>query len=141
MLNVNYNELRNAFEFVSSASLATHSAYICLDTANIYWVSNSLELEEIVPQDIETSERYIAVPHKNELQLGQKIALEFIQKTLPNDYNLVSSYFRKRGAYRRFRELLEVQGLLESWFLFETQACDSALLDWCEELNIQIIFD
>lgn len=141
MHSVSYQELRNAFEFVSSGSPATHSAYICQDTANIYWLSSSLELEEAVPADVTTSERYIAVPHKNALQLGQKMALQFIDQVLPDDYNLVSSFFRKRGAYRRFRELLQAQGLLEQWFVFEASACDSALLDWCVQHNIQISFD
>jgi len=141
MHSVSYQDLRNAFEFVSSGSPATHSAYICQDTANIYWLSSSLELEEAVPADVATSARYIAVPHKNALQLGQKMALQFIDQVLPADYNLVSSFFRKRGAYRRFRELLQAQGLLEQWFVFEASACDSALLDWCEQHNIQISFD
>lgn len=141
MHSVNYKELRNAFEFVSSGSPATNAAYICPDTGNIYWLSNSQDLEEAVPDDVETAERYIAVPHKNELQLGQKMALDFIGQALPNDYNLVSSFFRKRGAYRRFRELLQAQGMLEQWFMFEASACDSALRDWCEEHSIQIIIN
>ena len=141
MHSVNFTALRNAFEFVSSAAPATHSAYICTDTANIYWLSSSLELEEAVPEEVATSERYIAVPHKNALQLGQKMALAFIEQVLPDDYNLVASFFRKRGAYRRFRELLQAQGLLEQWFVFEASACDSALLDWCQQRSIQITFD
>lgn len=136
MHSVSYQQLRNAFEFVSSGAPATHSAYICQDTANIYWLSSSLELEEAVPEDVETSERYIAVPHKNELQLGQKIALQFIDQVLPDDYNLVSSFFRKRGAYRRFKELLQAKGLLEQWLVFEVSACDEALLDWCQQHGI-----
>jgi hypothetical protein len=141
MHSINYKDLRNAFEFVSSGSPATHAAYICMDTAHIYWVSSSLELEEAVPEDVETSARYLAVPHKNALHLGQKMALQFIDQVLPDDYNMVASFFRKRGAYRRFRELLQAQGLLEQWFAFEADACDNALLDWCQQRSIQLSFD
>lgn len=141
MHRVNYEELRNAFEFVSSAAPATNAAYICGLTGNIYWLADSLELEQAVPADVETAEQYIAVPHKNELQLGQKMALDFIDQVLPADYNLVSSFFRKRGAYRRYRELLQAQGLLEQWFVFEANACSSALLDWCQEYGIEITYD
>ncbi|MGZ8983470.1 MAG: UPF0158 family protein [Methylotenera sp.] len=139
MITVDYTELRNAFEFVSSGSPSEQNAYICLDTGAIYWVSSIMELEEEVPDDLETSDRYIAVPHKNDLKLGQSMALSFIDQELPDDYNTVASFFRKRGAYRRFKELLQAQGVLEKWYAFEANASDTALLDWCRESNIQLI--
>lgn len=139
MTSVNYSELRNAFEFVSAGSTGEHSAYIQIDTGTIYWTSTTIDLEEIVPDDIENPDTYITVPHKNELKLGQSMALAFIDQALPDDYNTVASYFRRRGAYRRFKELLQSQGLLEKWYAFEEQASDAALLTWCEESNIQIL--
>ena len=139
MAPINYTELRNAFEFVSSGSPFEQMAYICTDTGAIYWVSSTIELEEEVPDDLETSDRYIAVPHKNNLKLGQSMALAFIDQTLPDDYNTIASYFRKRGAYRRFKELLQSQGLLEKWYAFEASASDAALLEWCQTNDIQLI--
>ncbi len=139
MITTNFTELRNAFEFVSSGSPSKQYAYICLDSGAIYWVSNLIELEEDVPDDLTTSNRYISVPHKNDLKLGQSMALSFIEQTLPDDYNTVASFFRKRGAYRRFKELLQTQALLEKWLEFEAEACDIALVDWCQEKNIQLI--
>ncbi len=139
MTSVNYSELRNAFEFVSAGSIGEHCAYIQIDTGAIYWTSTKIDLEEIVPDDIENSDIYISVPHKNELKLSQSMALAFIDQALPDDYNTVASYFRRRGAYRRFKELLQSQGMLEKWYVFEEQASDAALLAWCEESNIQIL--
>lgn len=139
MAAIEYSVLRNAFEFVSSGSPSEQSAYICKDSGVIYWVSSTLELEEEVPDDLEISGRYIAVPHKNELKLGQNMALTFIDQMLPDDYNTVASYFRKRGAYRRFKELLQSQGMLETWYAFEANASDAALLEWCQANSIQLI--
>lgn len=139
MTSVNYSELRNAFEFVSTGSIGEHCAYIQIDTGAIYWTSTKIDLEEIVPDDIGNSDIYIPVPHKNELKLGQSMALAFIDQALPDDYNTVASYFRRRGAYRRFKELLQSQGMLEKWYAFEEQASDAALLAWCEESHIQIL--
>jgi hypothetical protein len=82
---------------------------------------------------------YVEVPHKNELKLGQSLALTFIDQTLPDEYNFVASLFRKRGAYRRFKDMLQYQGLLEKWYEFEAQASDDALLAWCEENEIKLI--
>ena len=140
-LSVDYTDLRNAFEFVSSGSKYQHNAYISLDTGSIYWTSNVLELEEEVPDDLSSSGRYILVPHKNEFKLGQNLALTFIDQELPYDYNFVASLFRKKGAYRRFKELLQSQGLLEKWFAFEASASDEALLNWCNENDIQLLYD
>jgi hypothetical protein len=140
MSSVNYNELRNAFEFVSSDSPSVQNAYICLDTGEIFWVSASVELEESVPDDVTTSTRYLAVPHKNELQLGQKMALDFINQALPGHYNTVASFFRKRGAYRRFKELLQAESMLEQWFAYEANACDEALRIWCDDNSIKLLY-
>ena len=139
MRSINLDELRNAFEFVSSGSSSQHSAYICMDTGIIYWKSNVIDLEEEIPDDIETSDRYISVPHKNDLKLGQNLALSFVEQEIPHDYNFAASLFRKRGAYRRFKELLQTEGLLGKWFIFEANASDIALQLWCKENNIELI--
>jgi len=139
MHSINFSELRNAFEFVSSGPSSQHSAYICVDTGIIYWTSNVMDLEEQVPDDLETSDRYIQVPHKNDLKLGQGLALSFVNQEIPHEYNFAASLFRKRGAYRRYKELLQSEGLLEKWFAFEANASDMALQDWCKENNIELV--
>ncbi|PPD47778.1 MAG: hypothetical protein CTY14_03730 [Methylotenera sp.] len=139
MLSLDFSEIRNAFEFVSSGSRDENNAYVCKKTGVIYWTSTTLDLEEEVPKDLETSLDYVEVPHKNELKLGQSLALSFIDQTLPDEYNFVASLFRKRGAYRRFKDMLQYQGLLEKWYEFEAQASDDALLAWCEENEIKLI--
>lgn len=139
MLSLDFSEIRNAFEFVSSGSRDENNAYVCKKTGVIYWTSTTLDLEEEVPKDLETSFDYVEVPHKNELKLGQSLALTFIDQTLPDEYNFVASLFRKRGAYRRFKDMLKYQGLLEKWYAFEEQASDDALLVWCEENEIKLI--
>jgi len=138
MHSINFNELRNAFEFVSSGPSSQQNAYICMDTGVIYWTSTIVDLEEDIPDDLETSDRYIPVPRKNDLKLGQSLALSFIIEEIPHDYNFVASLFRKRGAYRRFKELLQSEGKLEKWLAFEANASNEALLDWCKENNIDV---
>lgn len=138
MLSVNFTEIRNAFEFVGSGSPSQHHAYIDKGTGAIYWTSSVLELEEEVPHDFATSTNYIEVPHKNALKLGQGLPLFFIDQELPHEYNFVASLFRKRGAYRRFKDMLQYQGLLEKWYAFEERASDDALIAWCDENEITL---
>ena len=89
-VSVNAEELRTTFEFVSFGAPLEHSAYICVDTGKIYChsVSAGLEEEEDLPEDFETSDRYIAVPHKNDLGLGRRIALAFVDQELSDEYGL-----------------------------------------------------
>lgn len=138
MPNVDIEELRNALEFVSANTIGDEQAYICNVTGTIYWISSEIDLEPDTPEDIETSNLFIAVPHKKDLGLGQELVMSFIDQELPDDYNTVASYFRKKGAYRCFKDLLEERGQLEAWYAFENNATDIALSDWCKENSIQL---
>jgi hypothetical protein len=73
MVTVQYDDLSEAFAFVGSASPCEHSAYISLDTGHIYWTSELSPLEEEVPDDLETSARFLSIPHKTELDLGRHL--------------------------------------------------------------------
>jgi hypothetical protein len=139
-VSVNAEELRTTFEFVSFGAPLKHSAYICVDTGKIYSYSVSAGLEEEdLPDDLETSDRYIAVPHKNDLGLGRCLALAFVDQELSDEYNNVVGFFGRRGAYGRFKALLHARGMLERWYEFENRAMEEALLAWCEENGIQPI--
>ncbi|MEZ2354989.1 hypothetical protein [Caballeronia sp. RCC_10] len=79
MIAVKYADLSMAFDFVSDASPMEHSAYVSLDTGKVYWTSDFDDaFDEDHPDDLETSDRYLAIPHKNELDLGKSLALRFV---------------------------------------------------------------
>ena len=139
MVTVKYEDLQEAFDFVSSAAPMENSAHISLDTGAIYWMSDVNPLEEEVPDDLETSTRYIAVPHQNDLDLGSHLALRFAAEELPDRYAQIEGFFRHRGAYARFKELLAAQGCLDRWYRFEAESTESALRNWCAENDIQIV--
>jgi hypothetical protein len=46
-------------------------------------VSESIDLEEGLPEDLTDSEQYEAVPHRRDLALGKRVALSFIEQELP----------------------------------------------------------
>jgi hypothetical protein len=132
MVTVEYDDLSAAFDFVSFAAPFEHRAFVSLDTGVVYWISEMSPIdEEDLPDDLDTSDRYIAVPHKNELDLGNNLALRFVEEKLPDRYSAVESFFRRRGAYARFKELLAAEGYLEKWYAFESEATERALRDWC----------
>lgn len=138
MVTLKFTDLLNAFEFVSFGGSIESDAFINLDTGAIYYLSNDLELEEETPEDLETSERYLAIPHKTDLNLGRSLVLSFVEKALPNGYETTAGYFRSQGAYSRFKELLESRGIINQWYEYERNAIEVALKQWCQEHDIQL---
>lgn len=139
MTTVKRDDLRMAFEFVSSAPPSEHAAFVSLDTGTIYWISSDGPVEEDeVPDDLETSDRYLAVPHKNDLDLGSRLAVRFAAERLPHRAEAVREIFCHRGAYARFKALLHGEGRLDEWYAFEEEATTRALEDWCDVNGIQL---
>jgi hypothetical protein len=141
-LTVNARELREAFDFVSIGEVFDHSAYISLHTGKIYWRSTDADLEEDgLPEDIDDPDRYLAVPSQRELGLGRRLVLAFVAEDLPDDYDTVAGFFRRRGAYGRFKDLLDTRGKVERWYAFESRATDEALAAWCAKHGIEPMTD
>jgi hypothetical protein len=90
-----------------------------------------MEPEEGAPEDLETSDQYVAVPSKQELDLGKRVALRFAEAHLPEQCERISAIFCHPGAYARFKALLEASGHLAAWYEFENNAQREALSDWC----------
>lgn len=94
MVAVRLDDLSLAFDFVSYAARMEHNAYISLDTGKIWWTSDSNDaFDEEIPDDLESSDRYLAIPHKNELDLGRRLALRFLAQELPACYDQVKLVF------------------------------------------------
>jgi hypothetical protein len=140
MVAVKFDDLSAAFDFVSYAAPMEHQAFISLDTGKIYWISDAIgTLEEEIPEDLDDPERYLAIPHKNELDLGSRLALRFVAQQLPARYEQVEGFFQRRGAYARFKDLLERESALELWYAFEACSIEQALRQWCAGNGIQIL--
>jgi Uncharacterised protein family (UPF0158) len=137
-VTVAFEELLQAYEFASMATEA--QAYVCITTGKTYLLSNSLdyELDEDLPVDIETSDNYLCLPDRNELDLGRDLVFSFVRQNLPDAYDDVRKYFRKAGAYRRFKALLESHGLVDEWYRFEEEATAVALREWCESNDLRL---
>ena len=139
MVAVKYDDLSLAFDFVGSAPPMEHNAYISLDTGQIYWTSEMNPMEDDLPDDLGTPDRYIAIPHKNDLDLGRTLALRFVGQELPERYARAEEIFRHKDAYARFKQLLESRRVLQNWYKFEAESVERALRDWCADNDIRII--
>jgi len=135
---VSYDDLLTAFEWVNSGAPGENSAFVSRKTGALHWASVLMELDDEIPEDIEDGSLYVAVPHKNDLNLGKNLVLNFTDERLPESCATVATFFRHRGAYGRFKDLLERKGMLEAWYEYEAQAVEQALRTWSEENGLQL---
>ena len=135
---VRFSELLDAFYFVSVDIPYLHEAYIDPATGKIFYVSHELDAESESPDDFETSDRYIAVPHKNDFNLGRDLVFSFVDDELPEHFETVAGFFRRKGAYRRFKDFLDRRDLLDKWHAFENRATENELRAWAKEQGIEL---
>jgi len=125
-----YASIEDAFLFVSSAAPFEHSAVIHRITGETFFAS-AYSVDSEFPDDVEDSDDYIAIPHRNDLELGKPLVIEFVRNHCPEQTNRVVAIFSRRGAYGRYKELLAEKDLLEEWYAFENARTREALLEWC----------
>ncbi|WP_245517349.1 hypothetical protein [Rhizobium leguminosarum] len=127
---VDFSELLDAFEFVSSVGIGENTAFLCKETGKIYWHSDWADDVEEIP-DIEDSEEYIRIPEKKELDLGKPLVLKFARHHLPGDSDKVLEIFSREGAYvvRNCHASTQGVGRIEAG----NAHCDDAYNEWHDE--------
>lgn len=90
-----YSDVENAYMFVSMSPPDEHYAYLNKETGETYYVSTLGDSDEL-PDDLEENEKYISIPHKNDLNLSQALIFDFISANLPDEYEQVRRMFSKK---------------------------------------------
>lgn len=134
---VSFSDIEDAFLYVNAGPMYQNSAILDRDSGEIFYTSELGDSDEL-PEDMDDPNKYIEIPHKNELELGKALVFEFISEHLPGEMERVHAIFRKKGAYSRFKDLLDAKGLLEEWYTFEEMQQKAALREWCREKSIEI---
>lgn len=137
-LRLDFSELGLIFDVVSGGLDWGSEAYICKETGRIYYYSAVGDNEEDLPDDLGDPERYIEIPTKRDLNMGKRLVMRFTSEYLPDALDDVEQIFRRRGAYGRFKDLLEGRGQLDQWYDYENSACSEALRAWCEQNGIEV---
>jgi hypothetical protein len=137
-MKIQFDDIENAFHFVSMGAMYGNQAILCKETGEIFYILEMGDSDEL-PDDIENSDKYIEIPNKRQLDLGQKLVFKFVIEFLSEEIYRVENMFRKKGAYSRFKSLLEKEGLLKEWHHYENTWQVRALKDWCKDNGIDII--
>jgi hypothetical protein len=126
-------------EFVST-DYVENLAYVCRASGKIYWISGEpgvLDEEDEIPDDIDDPDKYVRVPDKRGLDLGSQLVFDFTVRFLPQHYDDVRDMFRRKGAYGRFKGLLERQEKVQAWYGFSDEQATRALRAWCAEEGLK----
>jgi len=135
---VKLDALEDALLFVGGGSGYGNTAWVCRETGKVLWHSDEFDDFEPLPEDIDDEDRYVPVPGKRELDLGKPLPLEFTRTHLPDCYEQVREIFSHRGAYARFKNLLERHQSLDAWHQWETEQTRQALRTWCADNGITL---
>jgi hypothetical protein len=136
-MDISFDDIALAFDYVSSDQKFMNRAILCKETGKIFYISELFGSEDLLPEDIEDPNKYISIPHKNDLGLGKAHVIEFTSQYLPEERDRIYSIFSRKGAYSRYKELLAKKGFLDKWYAFEDDRKKAALKKWCRENEIR----
>ena len=136
-MKIKFQDIELAFEYASSAQPLMNSAYISKTTGQIYYHSEMYDSDEL-PEDFYERHDYIEIPHKNDLDLGQRLVWQFVNTEIPGLADKIKGFFSRRGAYSKYKSFLEEIGLLKKWFEFEETSTKETLKEWCNENDIKL---
>ena len=117
--------------------MSDNSAILNRETGEIYYISELGDSDEL-PDDVDDPDKYIDIPDKYALDLGKRLVFQFVEGNIPEEIARVEKYFRQRGAYSKYKSLLEQKGLLDQWHKFEDDKRKEALIEWCKDNGIEI---
>ncbi|MGH8190315.1 MAG: UPF0158 family protein [Rhodanobacteraceae bacterium] len=131
-------DMEDAMMFVSSGEIFDNVAWLRRDTGEMIWHGGDSDDFEPLPEDIDEEDRYVAIPDKRDLGLGKPLALEFARSHLPECFEQVLGMFSHRGAYARFKVLLDRRESLDAWYQWEQEQTRQALREWCADNGVKL---
>lgn len=132
------SDLVDALEWSSAVGPVDTAAYISRRTGKIYWEGEEGILPDEPPSDVADESSYACVPHKRDLDLGHALVSDFAESQDPQMRDEVRDCFSRRGAYRRFKDLLDRRALLQAWYDHEQKAVERAIREWAEAEGFQV---
>jgi len=135
-MKIDFKKIEEAFEFVSAGQLFSHDAFLDTETGEVLYQSDSDESDDL-PEDIDEA-RYISIPNRGELHLGKPIVLSFVETHAPDCLLEVLGFFAHKGAFSNFKNLMDLNNILDQWYEYESKETEKALREWCEAKGISL---
>ena len=138
-MKIKIGDLEHAFLFASVGSGMDVGAYLDRETGQFRYTGLDLGAPDDTADALAGSDRYLPVPNKCDLDLGQALVFEFVADQFPEGEERVRELFQHRGAYTRFKDLLDDRNLLNAWYDYEHRKTLEALRDWAEGHGVELV--
>lgn len=135
---VKLTDLVDALEWSSADGPFDSAAYVDRRTGQIHYEGGDVDFEDEPSSDLTDESLYASVPHKRDLDLGRRLASSFAESQAPELSDEVHDCFSRRGAYGRFKDLLDRRGLLQAWYDYEQKAVEEAIRQWAEDEGFEV---
>jgi Uncharacterised protein family (UPF0158) len=89
-----------------------------------------------IAKDIVETDHYLALPDRfeiHEYQIMERFCLSIDDEDMRDD---LCDAIRGRGAFRRFKDRMQVYGMAEEWYRYRDEALREIAKAWCEEHGI-----
>lgn len=139
-ITIAYGDLEEALLAASTDGGSRIVVWIAKADGRIFYQSphGLIDEGEDLPEDLGDADLYWQVPTSRDLDLGRGLVTRFVRDVMPGAAAEVAEIFRQRGAYTRYKSMLERRGLLQRWYDYENDATRDALLDWAEECGFLV---
>ena len=149
-MKVKIDDIIDAVDFDSDMSesfLNTKTEQVCMFTdEELRAAENDVDLSDSAEwyceavasakHYLENPDDYLSLPEKydfNEYRIMEKFISRVI---IPKQSEMLSQSIQGKGAFRRFKTMLERLGLLDEWYKYRGQKLREFVESWCKENEI-----
>lgn len=130
-----FDIIEGAFDYVNFGD-HSNSAYLDRHTGTSLYFSIHGDSDE-EPEDFGDDTRYVAIPDTRDLGMGRQLAIQFVSEVRPALRGEIRDAIKGRGGFRRFKDILNQNGLLDRWYEYEAQYERNLIMEWCAENDIR----
>lgn len=132
-----YDTIDDAFQFVSDAPPGERMALVHRQSGQVFLASAKAGYDQR-PAGWESDPDCLRIPHRQEIDPGKPLLLDFIRQNCPGELARVEGLFGRPGAFRNIKDLLRRKQLLASWQVFEGQQLEARLRQWCAAQGLSL---
>ncbi len=134
-----FDDIDTAFEYVSSGNYGENEAWLSREKARVVMIFDEMitgAKPEVSKKELRTGD-WIAIPHKKDLNLGNKLVFRFADEYVAEaDMPRVERMFSRRGAYANWKDFLFERDLLQKWYDYYRHAEVHALKRWLNQEQV-----
>lgn len=131
---IKYDDLWFGYEYDAEELFEEPLFFNPLDQSICHPEQSSLSRE-----DIKAIEGKIFFPNERGLDLGRSLIFQFIEKCYPNFVDEVDEIFRKKGAFRRFKDFIVRQSIRDKWHEYQNYYTVLKLVEWANDNDLEVI--